>query len=357
MVLGGRNDRRRNPFFLTLLAAVLLLVFFTFSLPKRRGSLFILRSSEADQAASAGSKLELSSVKSKHAYATFLASDSEEDRFDSINEDKYFVATRILAYQLLHAPETRSNNSIPFVVLVNKHVSEAKRDRLRRDGAIVWEPKSVDPGWIRTGVPTWQFVLTKLRLWELVQFERICFLDGDTVLMKNLDSVFEEDAVLTSKTGNSQEALRDDEGKHPSDYSFAGIVEMNMEHHYPPTEANHDWPNGGYLNAGFFVMKPNLDMLEYYISLTKTPNRFEPLLPEQNLLNYAHRPEGNMPWKHLDTKWNMHYPTTEDIEGGVYSLHEKWWNPVHVELGPFLESWRWRMEGFWEGREADLRVR
>lgn len=47
--------------------------------------------------------------------------------------------------------------------------------------------------------------------------------------MKNLDSVFEEDAVLMSKTGNSQEALRDDEGKHPSDYSFAGIVEMNME--------------------------------------------------------------------------------------------------------------------------------
>lgn len=132
MVLGGRNDRRRNPFFLTLLAAVLLLVFFTVSLPKRRDRLFILRTSEADQAASAGFQLELSSIKSKHAYATFLASDSEEDSYDSINEDKYFVATRILAYQLLHAPETRSNNSIPFVVLVNKHVSEAKRDRLRR---------------------------------------------------------------------------------------------------------------------------------------------------------------------------------------------------------------------------------
>jgi hypothetical protein len=104
-------------------------------------------------------------------------------------------------------------------------------------------------------------------------------------------------------------------------------------------------------------MKPSLDMLNYYISLTNTPNRFDPLLPEQNLLNYAHRPEGNMPWRHLDTKWNMHYPTAEDVKGGVFSLHEKWWKPVHVELQPFLESWRWRMEGYWEGREAGLAER
>ena len=71
-----------------------------------------------------------------------------------------------------------------------------------------------------------------------------------------------------------------------------------------------------------------MELLAYYISLTDTPGRFEPELPEQNLLNYAHRPNGNMPWVHLDTKWNMHYPSVQDLEGGVATLHEKWWEPV-----------------------------
>jgi alpha-N-acetylglucosamine transferase len=76
--------------------------------------------------------LRLQTIDSKYAYATFLASDGVDSTNSSINDDKYFVATRILAYQLLHAPETKTNHDYPFIVLVNKGVSEAKRDRLRR---------------------------------------------------------------------------------------------------------------------------------------------------------------------------------------------------------------------------------
>jgi hypothetical protein len=36
------------------------------------------------------------------------------------------------------------------------------------------------------------------------------------------------------------------------------------------------------------------------------------------------------------------------LEGGVASLHEKWWAPVDAELAPYLRSWKWRMEGFYE---------
>ena len=86
-------------------------------------------------------------TKSKVAYATWLASDSASSDDEDVNNDKYFVATRILAYQLLHAPETSTKQDIPFVVLVNGNVSEAKRERLRMDGAIVWEPEPVDPKW------------------------------------------------------------------------------------------------------------------------------------------------------------------------------------------------------------------
>jgi hypothetical protein len=98
-----------------------------------------------------------------------------------------------------------------------------------RDGAIIWEPEPIDPKWIKTPVSTWHNVMSKLRLWELVQFERICFLDGDTILMRDLDGVFEEESVRTIQTGSVWDTSHDDDGKLPGDYAFAGILEMNED--------------------------------------------------------------------------------------------------------------------------------
>lgn len=294
----------------------------------------------------------LATTRSKYSYATFLGPSTHEE--EDINDDKYFVAARLLAYQLLHAPETRTRSSIPLIVLVSAEVSKAKRDRLRRDGAIVWEREGIDADWIETPVPGWRTVLTKLRLWELTQFERVCFLDGDTVLAKPIDEVFEDAAAQSHVTGSKQDAILEDEALQPPGYVFAAIPEMKPVHHYPPTEENHDWPNGGYLNAGFFVMEPRLDMLAYYLSLLAVPHKFDSTLPEQNLLNKAHRADGNMPWKMLDTKWNMHFVSKEDLDGGLHSLHVKFWKPSDDRLIPFLESWRWRMEGFHEARDEVL---
>ncbi|KAF2769551.1 nucleotide-diphospho-sugar transferase [Teratosphaeria nubilosa] len=294
------------------------------------------------------------SVQSTYAYATFLAGPYEPELIDDIHRDKYFIATRILAYQLLHAPETRTQNHYPFIVLVTDDVPEHKRDRLRRDGAMVWEAPALDSGWVKTEISTWQKVLSKLRLWQLTQFERIAFLDGDTVLTTPLDGIFEDRAVNERITNDNAGAISADESPMPFSYVLAGVPEMNAAHHFPPTDEQNDWPNVNYLNAGFFVLKPSLQLMQYYATLTAIPERFDPHLPEQNLLNYAHRREGNMPWVQLDTRWNMHYPTVDDLKGGVASLHEKWWDPVNKDLKPFLQSWRWRMEGYWEARDASL---
>ncbi|KYG40496.1 glycosyltransferase family 8 protein [Acidomyces richmondensis BFW] len=293
----------------------------------------------------------MENIRAQYAYATFLAAPSAPDQ-GPMERDPFFVAMRILTYQLLHAPETRTQQDYPLIILVTSNVTEAKRDRLRRDGAIIWEALPLDTGWVKTEVVTWQDVMSKLRLWELTQFERICFMDGDTVLTAPLDEIFHDQAVASSKTGAQTKAIVNDEAPLPTEYVFAGVAEMKRFHHYPPSEEGGDWPNINYLNAGFFVMKPSLEMLNFYTTLMRISVRFDPYFPEQNLLNYAHRREGNMPWRQLDTKWNIHYPSLEDLKGGVASLHEKWWAPVNVDLKPFLESWRWRMEGYWEAREG-----
>lgn len=301
----------------------------------------------------------LKNTKSKYAFATLLAADSEHpDDPDNLHDD-YFIATRLLGYQLMHAPETRSED-IPFIAMATKKVSEAKLDRLRRDGAIVLVVDTVEkPEWITEGAPNWSELFDKLRLWELTQFERIAFLDGDTVLNRPLTNIFNDTAAAAHQTLNRPDKVKPDAAPLPSTYVFAGQPEMNFAHHYPPTDEAHDYPNINYLNGGFFVMRPSLEILKYYLSLMQLPNRFPPKLQEQNLLNYAHRREGeggNMPWIQLNPSWNIHYPTMADLEGGVASLHEKWWAPVDAELKPYLLSWRWRMEGFYEALDAARRV-
>jgi len=55
-----------------------------------------------------------------YAFSAFLAAPSSAGQSD--NDDLYFVGTRMLVYQLLHDPETRTNNSYPFLVLVTEDV-------------------------------------------------------------------------------------------------------------------------------------------------------------------------------------------------------------------------------------------
>lgn len=296
----------------------------------------------------------LDQVKSKYAFATFLAGQPDSaDEGAATENDHYFVATRILAYQLLHAPETRSRDeNIPFLVLVTDNVPEEKRSRLRKDGAIVIPTDYVRAHWVKTEISTWSDVLTKLRLWELIHFERICFVDGDTVLVEPLDGVFHDTTTASYTTSSNASQIFDDEGAMPVKYTFAGVPEMSRQHHFPPLDEKGDFPNSNYLNAGFFVLQPSLTIFDYYLSLMNTVNKFDPMFPEQNLLNYAHRREGNMPWIQLGNTWNIHYPTVDDLLLGVKSLHDKWWSPENEELRPFMESWRWRMEGHFEARDA-----
>jgi alpha-N-acetylglucosamine transferase len=362
----SKTGGRRNCMGLyCILAAVLIFLLFVYTpLPgvydSRRDSLVQHVQQVADAATgSAKSALHphaapsLENTKSKYAFATLLASDSAHPKDPNNLHDDYFVATRLLGYQLMHATETRSAN-IPFIVLATHGVSQNKIDRLRLDGAIVLVVDTVEkPAWLAdtAGASNWQEVFDKLRLWELTQFDLICFLDGDTVLNRPLDGVFADPAAQQHTTLARPDKLKPDEGPLPATYVFAGQPEMQPTHHYPPSDSTSDYPNINYLNAGFFVTAPSLELQSHYLSILTIPDRFVPHLPEQNLLNYAHRREaegGNMPWKMLGNEWNVHYPTVGDLEGGVASLHEKWWAPGDKELEPYLKSWRWRMEGFYE---------
>ncbi|KAK3718831.1 hypothetical protein LTR37_004747 [Vermiconidia calcicola] len=296
----------------------------------------------------------------KVAFATFLAGNSNPDKKETDDEsaeandddDGYFLGTRVLAYQLLHSKSAGTNNSIPFLVLCTTDVSSRKRARLKRDGAIIVLVEKLSADWVHAAVERWADVLAKLRLFQLTEYTKICFIDADTLVTAPLDGVFFDEATLTQATLPNPAEILPDEGALPRTYMFATHGDYwGYEHPYPPPT------DLSYLNCGFFVFTPSTVLFNYYLSLLALPGRFDPGFPEQNLLNYAHRRDGNMPWKPLWYGWNVNWPTARDWRGGARSFHAKYWDgdPSHdLVLKAIWREQRAEMEGFYRGRDLAL---
>jgi alpha-N-acetylglucosamine transferase len=284
----------------------------------------------------------------RRAYATFFSSRVENDTVD----DPYFTATRVLTYQFLHHPSTRSQLDIPFLVLVPPHITEYKRQVLRAEGATVVPIELLVPknNTLNPSNTRWVDQFCKIRLFEMLQYDRILYLDTDMLLTKSLDGIWDEPAAQSVRTtGTNESFIRSDEAPLPSTYLFTGVSDTGINHAFPPKEGND-------INGGFWLIRPDLTLYNYYLSLMEIEGRFDPTFMEQNMLSYAHRREGNMPWTAFPMgKWNANWPNSRDVDGGCASLHDKFWRADNQDWidRRVVEMW-WRMqgsmEGFWQNK-------
>ncbi|HSO39064.1 MAG TPA: glycosyltransferase family 8 protein [Labilithrix sp.] len=111
-----------------------------------------------------------------HAYVTTLC-----------NGDGYLPGVEVLG-KSLEASGTQKTK----VVLVTADISAAARERLARQG---WQLRDIEPianpAADRLLFPRFASVFAKLRAWELVEFERVVLLDADTLVLQNVDDLFE----------------------------------------------------------------------------------------------------------------------------------------------------------------------
>ncbi|KAL6248350.1 hypothetical protein RBB50_004605 [Rhinocladiella similis] len=291
----------------------------------------------------------------RYAYATFYSSPANDTR--PLDEDKYFTATRVLLYQLLHHPSTKSNNSYPLLVLVPNHVDSRKTDILKREGAVVVHVDVLNPDdatWVHPARASWAEQFTKLRLFNMTEFDRIAFVDSDMLLITSLDGMFDEGVVQTpapapavspTQGDDDDDQVKADEAPLPADYVFVGVSDAGGPHRDSVPD-EHDNVNGG-----FWVMRPDPVLYRYYLSVMNVPGRFDDSTMEQGLLNYAHRADGPMPYRHFKTgKWNMNWPSYGDVERGAASVHDKFWDEGNAGWidRQLVEMW-WRMQGEMEG--------
>jgi alpha-N-acetylglucosamine transferase len=81
----------------------------------------------------------------------------------------------------------------PMVLMVTEDVPQAARARLAGQG---WTLREIAPVKNPTPVgqqlfPRFDKVFTKLRAWELVDFDKVVLLDADMVVLQNIDALFE----------------------------------------------------------------------------------------------------------------------------------------------------------------------
>ena len=327
------NSRKRllqSP--VAVVVAILLIVSASFSYRYQRqgaNTLPIIESSTSEPA-------------SKNAYVLFLADYSTAED----ETDDYYTATRVLLYQLLHAPSTSTRTSIPVVILATESVKTAHIDRLRASGADVRVVERIKAApWMGdVKEPRWRDILTKLRAFELYEFEKVLLLDSDMLLVDRLDDIFSDPA--TDLLVPNSTLARPDEGPLPNRYMIsAQIITNEPTHSYPPVGAP-------YFSAGFFLCHPSAEVVGYYQSLIKVRDRFETELAEQDFLNYAHRKEGPMPWQDFDYRWTTTWPSIVEYKKGAKSLHEKWWlrNAGGRVLNSFLRE-------KWERAKFEMEVR
>ncbi|KAL5314887.1 hypothetical protein ACEPPN_017537 [Leptodophora sp. 'Broadleaf-Isolate-01'] len=278
----------------------------------------------------------------RYAYATLLTSDDE----------RYYTGARTLAYQLLADPETKTTHDIPFVVMVTTNVPKHQRQQLILDGAIVAHVEDVAlPWWIRQRLrrpSRYGDQFTKLRVLQMLEYDRVLYLDVDTLLMKPLDGVFDDPAARTPVQTQYRRTSRytKPETMLPAQYVFAarsdngrsndGSTGGEYDHPYPPIERDS-------LSGGFWIVAPSNELFKYYMFVMQSSTLgimrpFDPQFMEQAMLNYVHRRQGgNMPWVALDYKWSATFPNERDVEAGVASLHDKFW-----ANGPEAAKARWK---------------
>jgi alpha-N-acetylglucosamine transferase len=297
----------------------------------------------------------LSSTKTpahKYAYTAFYSPQTPPEKLSGeqlSDEDHYLVGIRMLIYQLLHDPITRTNTSIPFVVLVTADVPQEVRERFVKDGASVLEVGGINFDWIKPGRERWAHVMDKLHVFELVQYEKVLLLDADHVIVKPLDGIFQDPATEIVPNLGNPEYVQADEAAQPAQYLMAGNSGPGqIEHPYPA-------PRGERLNAGFVILHPSIDMYNHYMSVAAIEGRFPGGSPEQDLWNYVHNRKKNMPWKQVNPDWTANTPIYNDYEHGIASFHEKYWGCSRDRrLRDVLLRSRWKMEGYFDARDQLL---
>jgi alpha-N-acetylglucosamine transferase len=158
------------------------------------------------------------------------------------NGDGYLPGVEVLGKSI-----EASGSKVPKIVLVTADISQAARARLAHLG---WQMRDIEPienpAADRLLFPRFATVFAKLRVWELVELDRVVLLDADTLVLQNVDDLFERrdfaagpDFFLPDRFNSGVMVLE------PSADTFRRMIEALS------TAGTYDGGDQGFLNTFF----------------------------------------------------------------------------------------------------------
>ncbi|GJU95160.1 inositol phosphorylceramide glucuronosyltransferase 1 [Tanacetum coccineum] len=234
------------------------------------------------------------------------ASESREAYVTLLYGDEFVLGARVLGKSIR---DTRSTKDM--VVLVSDGVSDYAKTLLQAEGWIVKTISLLEnPNQVR---PTrfWG-VYTKLKIFNMTDYEKVVYLDADTIVVKNIDVLFK-----------------------------CGKFCANLKH-------------SERLNSGVMVVEPSEDLFNDMVSKVTTLNSYTG--GDQGFLNayYAGFPSARVFDPNISPEEMNSRPVAEmerlstlyNADVGLYMLANKWMVDekdlcvIHYTLGP-LKPWDW----------------
>ena len=250
--------------------------------------------------------------------------------------EEFKLGVRVLG-QSLRETATMSEASADLVVLVAGDVSQTTLDLLQEDGWIVRRSNIVENPSINHP-HNFHGVYTKLLLFGEEQYDQVIFLDADTIVMKNIDSLFLCDgfcAVL-------RHSERFNSGVMSIQTSQEWMQDMLSLVREIPSYTGGDQ---GFLNSylGDFACAPL-----FYPDRGKRLSEYGQIMPEFCKSTGGH---------HHHVHHLGRLPTTYNADLGLFVLNKNKWpfdgdevRVIHYTLGP-IKPWQW-FTLFTLGREA-----
>ncbi|KAK6152251.1 hypothetical protein DH2020_014886 [Rehmannia glutinosa] len=235
--------------------------------------------------------------KPREAYVTVLHS-----------SEAYVCGAIALAQSII-----QSNSTKDLVLLADDHISPRSIDGLRSAG---WKIKRIQrirsPHSKKNAYNEWNY--SKLRIWQLIEYDKVMFIDSDLIATRNLDEFFVYPQI--SAAGNDRHIFNSGLMLvEPSTCTFETLMRKRL------VVESYNGGDQGFLNEMFpwwHRLPAKLNHLKFFGSVHDYVHRIR---DDMYTVHYL----GLKPWmcyKDYDCNWDK-------VEGQQFasdSAHEKWWH-------------------------------
>lgn len=225
----------------------------------------------------------------------------------------------------------RVNSAYPFYVLITDKISNETEQFLHSCGIKTIRKKSIEiPAEIKEknaqgDFSHWTYTFDKLSIFELIQFDKIVYLDADIYIRKNIDSLFDFPNMAA-----------------PCNYKFGPNVTVPHE-----------------LVSGLLVVEPEQGLIEKFLNILAQVAEKKASVGDQDILQEYYKDWTNKPELHLELKYTVFFTyldyyinhlnyKLDDLYLFHFILSKKPWDFSSDELEDYVKFLSDRVETLYE---------